>query len=78
MAVAQRRCVGCGAVRPKAELRRVVLAAGGVQADPGQRRPGRGAYVCDRACAERALARNAFARSFRAAVPVDPDLLDSL
>jgi hypothetical protein len=52
-----------------------VLADGRVSADPEQRRPGRGAYVCDRACAERALARGGFARSFRSAVRTDPDLL---
>jgi predicted RNA-binding protein YlxR (DUF448 family) len=46
-----------------------------VQADPAQRLPGRGAYVCNRACAERALQRGGFARSFRSAVRTDPDLL---
>jgi predicted RNA-binding protein YlxR (DUF448 family) len=47
-------------------------------ADPAQRLPGRGAYVCDRACAERALRRGGFARSLRSAVQTDPDLLHSL
>jgi predicted RNA-binding protein YlxR (DUF448 family) len=74
----QRRCVGCGALAPKAGLARVVLADGRVQADPTQRRPGRGAYVCGRACAERALQRGGFARSFRSSVRIDPDLLHSL
>jgi predicted RNA-binding protein YlxR (DUF448 family) len=67
--------VGCGALAAKSELLRVVLVDGRVQADPAQRLAGRGAYVCDRACAERALARGGFARSFRAAVRTDPDLL---
>jgi predicted RNA-binding protein YlxR (DUF448 family) len=67
--------VGCGAQAPKSELRRVVLAEGRVQADPAQRLPGRGAYVCDRGCAERAIRRGGFARSFRSAVQTDPDLL---
>jgi len=70
--------VACGVQAPKADLRRVVLVDGRVQADPEQRRPGRGAYVCDRACAERALRRGAFQRSFRSAVRPDPDLVDSI
>jgi len=70
--------VGCGSIAPKADLRRVVLVEGRVEADPAQRRPGRGAYVCDRACAELAVRRSGFQRSFRSAVRVDPDLVDSL
>ncbi|MBW3609345.1 MAG: YlxR family protein [Actinobacteria bacterium] len=56
-------------------MKRFVLVDGRVEADPDQRRPGRGAYACDRACAERACARGGFARSFRRTVFVDPDLL---
>jgi hypothetical protein len=59
----------------KPRLRRFVLADGRLQADPEQRRPGRGAYACDEACARRALARGGFARSFRQAVATDSDLL---
>jgi len=55
-----------------------VLVDGRVQADPTQRLPGRGAYVCDRACAQRALRRGGFARAFRSSIHVDPDLLHSL
>jgi predicted RNA-binding protein YlxR (DUF448 family) len=63
---------------PKSDLLRVVVADGRVQADPAQRLPGRGAYVCDRACAERALRRRGFDRAFRSSVRIDPDLLHSL
>jgi predicted RNA-binding protein YlxR (DUF448 family) len=49
-----------------------------VQADPEQRLPGRGAYVCNRTCAERAQQRGAFARALRSSVLIDPDLLHSL
>jgi predicted RNA-binding protein YlxR (DUF448 family) len=62
-------------VAPKSELRRVVLTDGALAPDPAQRLPGRGAYVCDAACAQRALKRGGFARSFRSAVRTDPDLL---
>jgi len=69
--------VGCGALAAKAELKRFVLADGRVEPDPAQRRPGRGAYLCSRACAQTALRRGGFARSFRAKVKVDPDLVNS-
>jgi len=39
-------------------------------ADPHARRPGRGAYVCDAACYERARARGGFQRALRRAVAV--------
>jgi predicted RNA-binding protein YlxR (DUF448 family) len=55
-----------------------VLVDGRVEPDPAQRRPGRGAYVCDRACAERAIKRSGFQRSFRCAVRIDSNLVDSL
>jgi predicted RNA-binding protein YlxR (DUF448 family) len=59
-------------------LQRVVVADGQVTGDPAQRLPGRGAYVCGRACAERALQRGGFARAFRSAVLTNPNLLHSL
>jgi predicted RNA-binding protein YlxR (DUF448 family) len=55
-----------------------VLVDGRLEADPAQRRPGRGAYVCDRACAEQAVRRSGFQRSFRTKVRIDADLVDSL
>jgi predicted RNA-binding protein YlxR (DUF448 family) len=69
--------VGCGARRDKPALQRFVVVDGRLELDPDQRRPGRGAYACDGACAERALARGGFARSFRRAVSTSPDLLHS-
>jgi len=70
--------VGCGTLAPKADLQRVVVVDGVLQADPAQRRPGRGAYVCGRACAELALKRGGFNRSFRSGVRPDPDLVNSI
>jgi predicted RNA-binding protein YlxR (DUF448 family) len=70
--------VGCGTLAAKPDLRRVVVVAGLVKADPQQRAPGRGAYVCGRACAELAIKRGAFQRAFRAAVRPDPDLVNSV
>jgi predicted RNA-binding protein YlxR (DUF448 family) len=70
--------VGCGTLANKPDLLRVVLVDGRVEPDPDQRRPGRGAYVCDRACAEQAIKRSGFQRSFRSAVRIDSNLVDSL
>jgi predicted RNA-binding protein YlxR (DUF448 family) len=70
--------VGCGRTAAKAELQRFVVAQGRVVADPEQRRPGRGAYLCGADCARRALKRGAFARAFRARVQFDPDLVNSI
>ena len=63
---------------PKATLRRLVLAGDRVEVDPEQRRPGRGAYVCDAACARDAISRRAFQRAFRRAVTVPDNVLESI
>ena len=58
-------------------MERFVLVDGLLVHDPAQRHPGRGAYACDRACAEHALVAGGFQRSFRQAVAVNADLLHS-
>ena len=63
---------------PKATLRRLVLEGDRVVADPEQRRPGRGAYVCNAACARDAGNRRAFQRAFRRAVTVPDNVLESI
>ena len=68
-----RTCIGCGQKRPKDELVRFVAADGAVVADPTA--PGRAAYTCRRlSCFERAASRNAFGRTLRTRVQVDPEL----
>ena len=49
-----------------------------VVVDPTAALPGRGAYVCDAACARAAVERRAFARAFRRAVSVGDDLVESV
>jgi predicted RNA-binding protein YlxR (DUF448 family) len=51
---------------------------GALEPDPEGRKPGRGAYLCrDKPeCAERAIARRAFQRSFRGPVSIPGNLLD--
>ena len=73
----QRRCVGCGESRPQRELVRFVRAGEGIRLDPEGRAPGRGAYLCRRAeCAEQALRRRSFQRSFRGPVAVPGNLIE--
>ena len=61
-----RSCVGCGRRAPQGDLRRLVARDGALV--PGHaRRPGKGAYTCRRLqCYERAVERNAFARTLKA------------
>ncbi|MEW8977288.1 MAG: YlxR family protein [Symbiobacterium sp.] len=57
--VPQRMCVGCGQMRPKKELIRIVRTPDGVidlDTSPSGKRPGRGAYLCpDRECLAKAI-----------------------
>ena len=57
---------------------RLALAGEEVVGDPAAVLPGRGAYVCNRACMERALADRALGRAFRGPVKAGPDTLESL
>lgn len=54
--VPMRMCVGCGELKPKRELVRVVRTAEGeILLDPTGKKSGRGAYVCsDPACLQKA------------------------
>jgi predicted RNA-binding protein YlxR (DUF448 family) len=59
-------------------LRRLAVRGDQVVADPDGSLPGRGAYVCDAACASAAVERRAFPRAFRRAVFVGDDLVESV
>ncbi len=73
MHVPVRTCAGCGRRAPKQELVRFAATGGQLVAAP--RGPGRGAYTCRRlSCFERAAARNAFNRTLRRTVRVEPEL----
>jgi predicted RNA-binding protein YlxR (DUF448 family) len=56
----------------------VALVDGRLVADAAATLPGRGAYVCDAACARAAIERRAFSRAFRRAVSVGDDLVESI
>lgn len=55
---------------------RLVARDGKVEVDAAQHAPGRGAYVCDGACAQKAAQRRAFGRAFKAKAVADEHLPD--
>ena len=66
-----RKCSGCGEMKPKAELVRVVRSPeGDLSMDLTGRKAGRGAYVCHNIeCLRIARKRKALERSFACAIP---------
>lgn len=77
-----RKCTGCGEMKPKRDLVRVVkapdeksenaevVAKGQVSLDLTGKKPGRGAYVCnDITCLEKAIRAKRLERAFGTAIP---------
>ncbi len=66
-----RKCMGCGEMKPKKEMVRVILTPeGSVELDLSGKKNGRGAYICrNRACLETALRTHGLERSFKTAIP---------
>lgn len=66
-----RRCVGCGEMKPKKELTRVVVSPDDVvSVDHTGKKAGRGAYVCrNRECLEKAYASKGLERSLKRGIP---------
>lgn len=64
-------CTGCGEMKPKRELIRVVKSPEGqISLDKTGRSPGRGAYVCpDLACLQKARKSKRLERVFASAIP---------
>lgn len=67
-----RSCVACRRREEQQRLVRLVVAGGEIRVDPEARRPGRGAYVCDRQDCLRAVLRRGAAPLARA-LRVRPD-----
>lgn len=61
-----RLCVGCGAMKDKAEMMRIVKnKEGEIFADPSSRAAGRGAYICINAeCVAKAAKAHRFDKAF--------------
>lgn len=79
-----RKCTGCGEMKPKKELVRVVkgpdqkndqeetTAPGTVSLDLTGKKPGRGAYICrNRACFEKARKAKRFEKAFSCKIPTE-------
>ncbi len=66
-----RKCSGCGQMKPKTELIRVVKnQAGEVFLDLTSKQPGRGAYLCrNPACLAAARKARRFEKAFSMAIP---------
>ena len=73
-----RKCTGCGEMKPKKELVRVVKSPEGeVSLDLTGRKPGRGAYVCPRVDCLR-LARNARRLETAFSCPIPAEVYDRM
>ncbi len=66
-----RMCTGCGEMKPKRELVRVVKSAEGeISLDATGKKAGRGAYVCrDIACLKKARKSRRIEKSFACRIP---------
>lgn len=66
-------CTGCGEMKPKKELVRVVRSPEGeITLDLTGRKPGRGAYVCrSTECLKRARKARRFEKAFSCQIPED-------
>lgn len=71
--IPMRMCLGCGEMKPKRELIRVVKSKGGdISLDLTGKRSGRGAYICKSVeCFEKARKARKFERSFSCMISED-------
>ena len=66
-----RMCTGCGEMKPKTELVRIVRSPEGeISLDLTGRKNGRGSYICRSvSCFDKALKKKAFDRAFGVSLP---------
>lgn len=76
--VPMRQCVGCGEMKSKKELIRVIKTPEGeIVLDATGRKNGRGAYICaSMECLKTAMKRKGLERSLKVSIPTD--VYDSL
>ncbi len=69
--IPQRQCIGCGEMKNKKEMIRVLKTPEGVfTLDSTGRKNGRGAYVCpSMECLKKAIKGKGLERSFKMAIP---------
>ena len=71
--IPMRQCVGCGEMKSKKEMMRVLKTAEGIIClDVTGKKHGRGAYVCiSRECLQKARKNKGLERSFKMSIPND-------
>lgn len=71
--VPMRKCVGCGEMKPKKELLRILRTEDeGFVLDTTGKKNGRGAYICySRECFQKAVKNKGLERSFKQAVSAE-------
>lgn len=68
--IPMRQCVGCGEMKAKKELLRVLKAEDGVLLDATGKKNGRGAYICaNTECLKKARKSKGLERSLKVAIP---------
>lgn len=73
-----RKCIGCGEMKDKRTLVRIVRnKEGEISVDLKGKMPGRGAYICrDIACLDKAQKARRLERAFSA--QIEPDIYDAM
>lgn len=66
-----RKCVGCGEIRPKKEMLRILrMDDGNFELDYTGKKNGRGAYICRSGeCLRKAVKNKGLERSFKQVIP---------
>lgn len=69
--IPQRQCVGCGEMKPKKEMTRIIRTTEGeFIIDSTGKKNGRGAYICDNSeCLKKAVRSHGLERSFKTSIP---------
>lgn len=68
--VSLRRCVGCGEMKNKKEMIRVLKTPEEIILDTTGKKNGRGAYLCfSKECFEKAVKNKGLERSFKMSIP---------
>lgn len=76
--IPMRQCIGCGEMKAKKEMTRIIKTAEGeIKLDGTGRMNGRGAYICPRGeCLQKAIKSKGLERSFK--MPIPKEVYDML
>ena len=71
--IPMRQCVGCGEMKGKKEMMRVLKTTEGpIVLDVTGKKNGRGAYLCkQQSCLQKAIKGKGFERSFKMSIPTE-------